>query len=80
MEQNRLNYDRPHQIELGVGSYKGLFDYVLGGNDMTGPPGVRRVILPSSFPASPRAMVQSYQDAMAIVSEYGKPDLFITFT
>ena len=25
-------------------------------------------------------MVQKYQDAMAIVRKYGKPDLFITFT
>ena len=28
----------------------------------------------------PRDMVQKYQDAMAIVRKYGKPDLFITFT
>nr|CDJ90221.1 uncharacterized protein LOC100908212 [Haemonchus contortus] len=80
IEQNRLNYDRTHQTELRVDSYKGLSDYVAGDNNITGPPGVRRVILPSSFPGSPRAMVQNYQDAMAIVSKYGKPDLFITFT
>ncbi|PIO56434.1 hypothetical protein TELCIR_22167, partial [Teladorsagia circumcincta] len=48
--------------------------------DLEGPPGARRIILPSSFPGSPRAMMQSYQDAMAIVSKYGKPDLFVTFT
>nr|CDJ90645.1 uncharacterized protein LOC100901161 [Haemonchus contortus] len=80
IEQNRLNYDRTHQAELRVDSYRGLADYVTGDNDITGPPGVRRVILPSSFPGSPRAMVQNYQDAMAIVSKYGKADLFITFT
>nr|CDJ95688.1 Protein of unknown function DUF889 domain containing protein [Haemonchus contortus] len=80
IEQNRLNYDRTHQTELRVDSYKGLSDYVAGDNDIAGPPGFRRVILPSSFPGSPRAMVQNYQDAMAIVSRYGKPDLFITFT
>ena len=38
------------------------------------------VILPSSFQGSPRAMQQNYQDAMAIVAKYGKPDLFLTFT
>nr|CDJ90379.1 uncharacterized protein LOC100903664 [Haemonchus contortus] len=80
IEQNRLNFDRTHQAELRVDSYRGLADYVTGDNDITGPAGVRRVILPSSFPGSPRAMVQNYQDAMAIVSKYGKPDLFITFT
>ena len=38
------------------------------------------VILPSSFSGSPRAMQQNYQDAMAIVAKYGKPDLFVTYT
>ncbi|XP_014670443.1 PREDICTED: uncharacterized protein LOC106811370 [Priapulus caudatus] len=38
------------------------------------------VILPSSFQGSPRAMQQNFQDAMAIVSKHGRPDLFITFT
>ncbi|XP_053101906.1 uncharacterized protein LOC128323208 [Hemicordylus capensis] len=37
-------------------------------------------ILPSSFAGSPRNMLQNYQDAMAIVRKYGKPDLFITMT
>ena len=40
----------------------------------------RIVVLPSSFAGSPRNMMQNYQDAMAIVSKFGKPDLFITFT
>ena len=38
------------------------------------------VILPSSFAGSPRAMQQNFQDAMAIVTNKGKPDLFLTFT
>nr|CDJ90351.1 Protein Y46B2A.2 [Haemonchus contortus] len=80
VEQNRLNYDRTHQRELRVDTYRGLADYVAGDMNIEGPPGMMRVILPSSFPGSPRAMVQNYQDAMAIVSKYGKPDLFITFT
>ena len=40
----------------------------------------RMVILPSSFQGSPRALLQNYQDAMAIVAKHGKPDLFVTFT
>ena len=40
----------------------------------------RMVILPSTFQGSPRAMQQNYQDAMAIVCKFGKPDLFLTFT
>jgi hypothetical protein len=40
----------------------------------------KMIILPSSFTGSPRAMMQNYQDAMAIVNTYGLPDLFVTFT
>ena len=40
----------------------------------------RHVILPSTFQGSPRHMQQQYQDAMAIVSECGTPDVFLTFT
>ena len=40
----------------------------------------RIIILPSTFNGSPRAMQQNYQDAMAIVSKFGKPNLFLTFT
>ena len=40
----------------------------------------RPVILPSSFSGGPRFMQQKYQDAMAMVTKHGKPDLFLTFT
>ncbi|GBM32021.1 hypothetical protein AVEN_161814-1 [Araneus ventricosus] len=37
-------------------------------------------MLPSSFQGSPRHMQQNYQDAMAMVRKFGKPNLFLTFT
>lgn len=40
----------------------------------------RRTILPSSFVGSPRDMHQRYQDAMALVQKFGKPDIFLTMT
>ncbi|KAL6730964.1 hypothetical protein Aduo_001880 [Ancylostoma duodenale] len=43
-------------------------------SDSTAPPPEK------SIPGGPRAMHQSYQDAMAIVAKYGKPDYFLTFT
>ncbi|GAB0097572.1 uncharacterized protein DMENIID0001_132240 [Sergentomyia squamirostris] len=43
------------------------------------PPGVA-VLLPSSFPGSPRNMVQRYSDAMSMMAALGKPVLFITFS
>ena len=38
----------------------------------------KKVMLPSSFTGSASYQHQLYQDAMAIVQCYGKPDLFIT--
>ncbi|XP_067930639.1 uncharacterized protein [Watersipora subatra] len=38
------------------------------------------VILPSSFTGGPRYMHERTQDAMTYVRNYGRPDLFITFT
>ena len=37
-------------------------------------------ILPSTFTKSPRYMNKAYKESMQIVKEYGKPDLFLTFT
>ena len=36
--------------------------------------------MPSSDVRSPRALKENFEDAMAIIKKYGKPDLFITFT
>ncbi|EYB85550.1 hypothetical protein Y032_0296g1695 [Ancylostoma ceylanicum] len=78
IEQNRLNYHRTHQVNLRSDSYRGLQDY-LSGEDISGPPG-NRIVLSSSHIGSPRAMQQSYQDAMAMVARYGKPTYFLTIT
>lgn len=47
----------------------------------TGPTDIGKAfILPSSFKGSPRQKTELFHDAMAIVSKYGRPDLFLTFT
>ena len=60
--------------------YSGLMDHLhntaIETNLQLGTP----VILPSSFAGSPTAMQQNYQDAMAVVAKYGKPDLYLTYT
>src|SRR5688572_1676492 len=38
------------------------------------------VILPSTFPGSPRYMAERYNESMALVKHFGSPSLFITFT
>jgi hypothetical protein len=40
----------------------------------------RMVVLLVTFVGSPRHMNQLYQDSMALVKKFGKPDLFITMT
>ncbi|KAE9283341.1 hypothetical protein PR003_g27150 [Phytophthora rubi] len=40
----------------------------------------KRVILPDSHVGGPRFMYKAYQDSMAIVREYGKPNDFVTMT
>ncbi|GBC08228.1 hypothetical protein RclHR1_00080005 [Rhizophagus clarus] len=78
IEQERLNYLRLNQSTLRTEMYQGTIDAIHTG-DTSNNIG-RRIILPSSFTGGPRQMYQLYQDAMAIVGYYGKPDLSITFT
>ncbi|CAF5162094.1 unnamed protein product, partial [Rotaria sp. Silwood1] len=79
-EQNRLALHRQNQKALRVELYQGLMDHLTNEAEIEGLRPGRIIILPSRFQGSPRAMQQNYQDAMAIVRKYGKPDLFITFT
>uniref|UniRef100_A0A8C5PIX9 ATP-dependent DNA helicase n=1 Tax=Leptobrachium leishanense TaxID=445787 RepID=A0A8C5PIX9_9ANUR len=79
-EGNRLNYVRQHQSKLRVEKYTGLMDHLQNAAKEQGLIPGKAVILPSTFQGSPRNMLQNYQDAMAIVRKYGKPDFFITMT
>ncbi|KYN16225.1 DNA repair and recombination protein pif1, mitochondrial [Trachymyrmex cornetzi] len=80
IEKDRINYCKDHQKELRTETYQGLKDYMqMMANNLNGRIG-KMVILPSTFIGSPRNMLQNYQDSMAIVSKFGKPDLFITMT
>ncbi|XP_036150735.1 uncharacterized protein LOC118648518, partial [Monomorium pharaonis] len=80
IEKDRMNFCRAHQKELRSETYQGLIDYMQNmANNLNGHIG-KMVILPSTFIGSPRNMLQNYQDAMAIVAKFGKPDLFITMT
>ena len=79
IEQQRLNYIKFNQQKIRVDLYSGLADAISFGDSNPREVG-RRVILPSSFTGSPRQMFEVFQDSMSIVTKYGKPDLFITFT
>ncbi|XP_058791046.1 uncharacterized protein LOC131664174 [Phymastichus coffea] len=80
IERDRIEYCKNHQKEIRADTYKGLHDHIRNcANDVNGRVG-KTVIIPSSFIGSPRYMQQCYQDAMAIVNETGKPDIFLTMT
>lgn len=65
---------------MRVDTYAGLADVLFARANQERLKAGRIVILPSTFTGSPRNMLQNYQDAMAIVIQFGKPDLFLTFT
>jgi len=85
-EANDLNYIRTHQKELRCDSYTNVLSHHLAGtasnnrSSVEEAPVGKKIILPSSFSGSPRNMQELYQDAMAIVRKFGKPDLFVTMT
>lgn len=79
-EANRLHYIETHQKELNAASYSGLNDFLYNKAQKAGAVVGEKVILPSFFVGSPRAMNQGYQDAMSICGKYGKPTYFTTLT
>ena len=92
-EGQRLQWLRYNQNALRAEEYGVLRDWVATQSSRALPPAAheahgpgdtpmigRPVILPSSFTGGDRAMRMNYQDAMAIVRKFGKPDYFVTFT
>ncbi|MCH81881.1 helicase-like protein, partial [Trifolium medium] len=79
IESDRLRYLKDHQKDLRADMYKGLTEAILRGDSDAANTG-KRIVLPASFVGGARYMIQNYQDAMAICSWAGYPDLFITFT
>ena len=78
IESERLSFLRYNQQTLRVDEYIHLKDAIAkdGNASNLG----KLVILPSTFTGSPRHMHEYTQDAMTYVRNYGRPDLFVTFT
>lgn len=79
MEADRLKWLRKNQSKLRVGKYRSLSNNQGTVDGQTKKQG-KRVVLPSSYVGGRRYMDQLYFDGMAISSDVGFPDLFITFT
>nr|CAG8627565.1 809_t:CDS:2 [Entrophospora candida] len=81
IEQMSLNYLKFNQKQLCSELYSGLQDAVHAQDSMHESSNIeQQIILPSSFTGGPCQMHQLYQDGMAIVQVFGKPDFFITMT
>jgi hypothetical protein len=78
-ETTALDWLRSHQQSIRADVYTGLADALIREDVHIGDLG-RRFILPSSFTGSDRFMQQLFQDSMAIVRYFGKPNFFLTFT
>ena len=78
IESERLLFLRLNQKKLRADDYIHLRDAVAGDGDANNLG--QLVILPSSFTGSPRHMHEYTQDAMTYVRNYGRADLFVTFT
>ncbi len=79
VESQQLLYIHNNQGPLRAAIYGGVADAVAN-NDANIDNLGRLIVLPSSFTTRQRHMAQLYQDSMAIVRQYGKPNLFITMT
>ncbi|GBN68961.1 hypothetical protein AVEN_47222-1 [Araneus ventricosus] len=79
-EGSRLHFLRQYQEDLRIELYRGLLDPLECRAHNENIRTEKLIILPSSFQGSPRHMQQNYQDAMAMVRKFGKPDIFLTFT
>jgi hypothetical protein len=74
-----LKFIGKNQQQLHYDLYNGLQDALNVGDVLRNDVGQKMIFL-SSFQGGEHTMGQLYQDAMAKVRKFGKPDLFVTFT
>ena len=78
IDQDRLGFIRANQKALRADMYAHIKQ---GLDDAMNPDRIgKRTVLLSSYTCGPRFMSQCFQDAMTLVRQFTKPDLFITFT
>ncbi|KAJ9556655.1 hypothetical protein OSB04_011269 [Centaurea solstitialis] len=77
IETARLSFIERNQVKIRSDLYQGVVDCVNSGEVQPSRIG-QRVVLPASFIGGPRDMRRRYMDAMALVQDDGKPDIFLT--
>lgn len=78
IESERLSFIRLNQKKLRVEEYIHLRAAIANNRNVANIG--QMVILPATYTSSPRHMHKYAQDSMRYVRNYGRPDLFITFT
>ena len=78
IENAKLQWAKFHQKELRAETYKGLTD-AINNNDDASTVG-KKFILPATIHGTPRWYINAYQDSIATVRKFGRPDLFITYS
>ncbi|KAL8265685.1 hypothetical protein R6Q59_003029, partial [Mikania micrantha] len=79
LETSRLQFCEQNQAKIRADLYQGIVDCVNAGEVNANRVG-HRIVLPASFIGGPRDMRRRYLDAMCLVQDDGKPDLFLTMT
>nr|XP_043633210.1 uncharacterized protein LOC122604381 [Erigeron canadensis] len=79
IETTRLNFHEYNQDKIRVDLYQGIVDCVNAG-EVNLSRIRRRIVLPATFIGGPRDMRRRFLDAMTLVQDADKPDLFLMFT
>lgn len=77
IEASRLQWVRTNQKSRSVEKYQGLMDAASSDDHVN--VGMK-IILPAKVYGSPCFYFEAFQDAVAILRQLGKPDIFLTFT
>ncbi|KAI3725246.1 hypothetical protein L1987_65027 [Smallanthus sonchifolius] len=79
IETQRLQFCEQNQAKIRAYLYQGIVDCVNAGEVNPNRVG-QRIVLHASFIGGPRDMRRRFLDAMTLVQDDGKPDLFLTMT
>ncbi|CAH1413426.1 unnamed protein product [Lactuca virosa] len=79
IETTRFVFVEKNQTKIRADLYQGVVDCFNAGEAQPSTVG-QRVVLPASFIGGPRDMRRRFLDAMALVQDDGRPDIFLTMT
>ncbi|KAJ9553041.1 hypothetical protein OSB04_017086 [Centaurea solstitialis] len=79
LETARLEFVERNQVRIRSDLYQGVVDCVNAGEVQPSRIG-QRVVLPATFIGGPRDMRRRFLDAMTLVQDDRKPDVFLTMT